>query len=119
MGKWLKRVRRGKASGRKAAQRPLDYANWLRGPLRSFVEETLLSPEANATEFFNPQGLREAVQDHLEGRQDATLFIGLALPFALWTRMFYTAATPSKPKILVEVHDDADAPQNKEMIPRY
>lgn len=75
----------------------LDYANWLRGPLRSFTEDTLLSPEANATGLFNPDGLREVVRDHTEGRQDATVFLGLALTFALWTRMFYTPTTPHRP----------------------
>jgi asparagine synthase (glutamine-hydrolysing) len=85
----------------------LDYSSWLRGPLRPFVEETLLSPEANATHLFNPDGLREVVRDHMEGRQDATVFLGLALPFALWTRMFYTPTAPHRPDVVAEVfsHD--------------
>jgi asparagine synthetase B (glutamine-hydrolysing) len=80
----------------------LDYSNWFRGPLRDFVEQTLLSPEANATKLFNPDGLCKIVRDHLEGRQNATVFLGLALAYALWTRMFYIPSTPTKPDIMVE-----------------
>lgn len=101
----VRRLTRGTLGlGRNAQPVPnsLDYSSWLRGPLRPFVEETLLSPEANATELFNPDGLSEVVRDHMEGRQDATLLLGLALPFALWTRMFYTPTTPLKPDIMVE-----------------
>ncbi len=95
-GQWLKRLRRA----HQPAPRSIDYPNWLRGALRPFVEATLLDPAVNATGLFDPHGLRQLVQAHMEGRQDATLFLGLALPFALWTRMFYTPATPVRPAIL-------------------
>ena len=90
----------------------LDYSDWLRGPLRPFVEETLLSPEANATNLFSPDGLREVVRGHMEGQQDATQFLGLALPFALWTRMFYTPTTPQRPDVLAKLHSNGQAAQN-------
>jgi asparagine synthase (glutamine-hydrolysing) len=77
-----------------------DYSTWLRGPLRSFVEASLLTPSANATGLFNPEGLVQVVRDHLENRRDATSFLGLALPFALWTRMFFTPETIQQPDII-------------------
>lgn len=83
-----------------------EYSNWLRGPLRTFVEETLLSPESNATGLFNPDGLRTLLQNHMDGKQDATIFLGLALPFAIWTRMFYLPTVPLKPKIMAEAQKD-------------
>jgi len=76
------------------------YSLWSRGPLRSFIEETLLSPEANATGLFDPDGLRTVVRDHMERRTDVTDFLGGALAIALWTRFFYAPSTPVRPSSL-------------------
>lgn len=70
----------------------------IRGTLRGFIEETLLSPEANATGLFDPEGLRTVLQEHMEGRVNITEFIGQALTFVLWTRLFFVPSTPARPR---------------------
>ncbi len=81
-----------------------NYSLWSREPLRSFIKETLLSPEANATGLFNPDGLRTIVRDHMESKRDVTGFIGQALAVALWTRLFYNPSTPIRPDSLEPDH---------------
>ena len=74
-----------------------DYGASSRGPWRSFIEDTLLSPDANATGLFNRSGLRTLVRDHMEGRENLTTFLGAALVIALWTRLFYVPPVPLQP----------------------
>jgi asparagine synthase (glutamine-hydrolysing) len=97
VGQWL----RGTSLGNHPLIRPrryyANYGAWTRGPLRSFIEDTLLSPEANATGLFDPQGLRTVIRDHMERRHSATDFLGVALTLALWTRLFYAPPTPVRP----------------------
>jgi hypothetical protein len=78
----------------------VSYSSWTRGPLRPFIEETLLSPESNATGLFDPEGLRTAIQDHMDRRVNLTEFLGRALSIALWTRFFYTPTSPIRPDSL-------------------
>jgi len=100
LGQWL----RSTSLGNHPLIRPRRYfANhvlWTRGPLRQFIEETLLSPEANATGLFDPDGLRAVIHAHMEGRQEFTWFLGGALALALWTRLFYLPSTPVRPSSL-------------------
>ena len=77
-----------------------DYSDWLRGPLRSFIEPILLSEEANASGLFDTDGLYGVVKDHFEGRLDITPFLGIVLPFILWTKMFYLPSIPRQPDLL-------------------
>lgn len=44
--------------------------DWLRGPLRPLVEETLFGGEPYPGGVFDRQGLREYWQEHLDGRRD-------------------------------------------------
>jgi len=97
LGQWLQGTSLGNHPLIRARRYYTNYSLWTRGPLRPFVEETLLSPEANATGLFNPDGLRALVRDHMEGRKDATAFLGGVLAIALWTRMFYAPSTPIRP----------------------
>jgi len=78
----------------------VDYSPWTRGPLRSFTEETLLSPEANCTGLFDPDGLRTTIRNHMEGRRDITGFLGRILAIALWPRLFYAPSAPVRPNNL-------------------
>ncbi len=74
-----------------------DYSGWFKGLLRPFVMDQLLDPQANATGLFDPDGLHELVLEHVEGRANHTNFLGRALAFAVWTRLFYRPATPVRP----------------------
>ncbi len=97
IGKWLRNTPFATVPLIRPRRYFADYSTWTRGPLRSFIEETLLSPELNSTGLFNPDGLQDVVRDHMEGRIDVTSFLGQALAVALWTRLFYTPATPIRP----------------------
>jgi hypothetical protein len=69
----------------------------LRHALRDFVEEMLLAPEANATDLFAQDGLRTAVEEYMEGHAKIDKFLGQAIAFSLWTRLFYMPSTPIRP----------------------
>jgi asparagine synthase (glutamine-hydrolysing) len=104
LGRWLRGTWLGNHSFIRPRRYFVDYVGPSRGSLRPFFEETLLSPDANATNLFHPDGLRTAIIDHMEGRQNLTDFLGKALAIALWTRLFYLPSTPIRPSGL-----DSDA----------
>jgi asparagine synthase (glutamine-hydrolysing) len=64
-----------------------DYEMWFRGILRSWVEETVLSEQALARGYFNPQAVRHIVAEHMAGT-DHTVRIGALLTLELWHRQF-------------------------------
>ncbi len=104
LGHWLRKTPLGNNSLIRTRRYYTKHSQWSRRPLQSFIEETLLSPEANAAGLFNPDGIRTIIREHMEGKRDVTVFIGQALAVALWTRLFYTPSTPIRPKSLVVDH---------------
>jgi asparagine synthase (glutamine-hydrolysing) len=73
------------------------HTSWSRGPIRPFIEETLFSPETEAIDIFEPDGLRAVMKDHMEGTLNLTEFLGATLSIALWARLFYLPVTPERP----------------------
>lgn len=65
-----------------------DYAAWLRGPLRPFVENTLFSPPALSRPYFEPAVLKQLVAEHMSGRRDRTQLISKLLTLELWHQLF-------------------------------
>ncbi|MEO8904883.1 MAG: asparagine synthase (glutamine-hydrolyzing) [Polyangiaceae bacterium] len=65
---------------------PLD--EWFRGPLRSFVNETLLAPDARATEWLDADTIKEICRAHVAGTRANGTAIWILLNFELWLRQF-------------------------------
>jgi asparagine synthetase B (glutamine-hydrolysing) len=97
LGRWLRKTPLRNHPLIRPRRYYVDYDGWTRGALRPFIEELLLSPESNAAGLFDPDGLRTVVMEHMEGKRDATSFIGQALAVALWMRLFYAPSTPVRP----------------------
>jgi len=62
--------------------------NWMRGELRSWVEDLLLSPRALKRGYFQPEALRQLVDGHLEGREDRSFQLWALLWLELWHQEF-------------------------------
>jgi asparagine synthase (glutamine-hydrolysing) len=62
--------------------------NWMRGELRSWVEDLLLSPRALKRGYFQPEALRQFVWAHLDGRQDQSFQLWALLWLELWHQEF-------------------------------
>jgi asparagine synthase (glutamine-hydrolysing) len=60
---------------------------WFRHQLRSYVEDTLLSPQARVRSYFEPEYIRTMFQAHVEGRQQHGDRLWVLLTFELWLRM--------------------------------
>jgi len=73
-------------------------AQWLRGPLRRYVEDTLLSPQALARGIFRPEAVRAIVRDHMTGRRDASGKIWSLLNVELWHRTWIDPEGEGNPK---------------------
>ena len=61
---------------------------WMRGELRSWVEDLLLSPRALKRGYFQPEALRQFVWAHLDGRQDQSFQLWALLWLELWHQEF-------------------------------
>ena len=63
-------------------------SNWMRGELRSWVEDLLLSPRALKRGYFQPEALRQLVWAHLAGRQEQSYQVWSLLWLELWHQEF-------------------------------
>ncbi len=71
---------------------PIDH--WFRGELRSLVEESLLSPQSLARGYFNPQVIRELVDQHTSGQFDHSYRLWSLMVLEHWHRTFLDPASP-------------------------
>lgn len=62
--------------------------NWMRNELKDFVISTLLSKKALERGFFNPEFIKEIINQHLLRKQNNTLKLGTLLIFELWNQLF-------------------------------
>jgi len=70
---------------------------WFRGPLRAFVEETLLSERALARGLFRPEYVRALVREHMAGRRDLSSKLWSLLNVELWHRIWIDGERPQGP----------------------
>lgn len=71
---------------------PIDH--WFRGELRSLVEESLLSPRSLARGYFNPQVIREMIDQHVSGQFDHAYRLWNLICLEHWHRTFIDPASP-------------------------
>jgi asparagine synthase (glutamine-hydrolysing) len=69
--------------------------DWLRGPLRPLVEETLFQRPLYPAGLFNQQGLRAYWEDHLSGRRDCKWGIWTLLALQWWGCSLASHVAPS------------------------
>ena len=66
--------------------------NWMRNELKDFVISTLLSKKATERGFFNPEFIKEIINQHLSRKQNNTLKLGTLITFELWNQLFVDRA---------------------------
>jgi asparagine synthase (glutamine-hydrolysing) len=62
--------------------------DWMRGDLRSWMEDLLLSPRSLKRGYFQPEALRQVVDRHLEGQEDRSFELWALLWLELWHQEF-------------------------------
>jgi asparagine synthase (glutamine-hydrolysing) len=72
-------------------------AGWLRGGLRSMVEDVVLSERALRRGYLEPSAVCALVADHLAGRVDRAKQLWALLALELWHRAFIDAPEPLSP----------------------
>jgi asparagine synthase (glutamine-hydrolysing) len=71
-----------------------DYARWYRTILRPWLEEVLLDERTLARGYYDGEGLRRLIEEHMSGRHDRSIQFGLLLTFELWNRLFIDGERP-------------------------
>jgi asparagine synthase (glutamine-hydrolysing) len=66
----------------------LPLIHWIRGELKEEFMEVLLEPQTLQRGYFNPQSIRELLEEHWRGRRDHSAEIWMLLMFELWHRNF-------------------------------
>jgi asparagine synthase (glutamine-hydrolysing) len=69
-------------------------ASWFRGDSIEYVRELLLDRDARLYEFFEPEGVRSLVEEHLDGRENRRLLLWSMLCFEQWCRIFLGGERP-------------------------
>jgi asparagine synthase (glutamine-hydrolysing) len=88
----LKKVGKELLPGENLKRRKMGFGipvgSWMRGELRPYLEEVLLSPRARARGYFRPQAVRQLLRAHVEGKQDYSFQLWALLWLELWHREF-------------------------------
>jgi asparagine synthase (glutamine-hydrolysing) len=113
-GKLMKVLGRDYWTWLQRRQRSMNYGEWLRGPLRGFVESMLLSESSDRVGLFCRAGLRQVVNAHLSGQRDFTAFMGSLLTFELWSRMFAPPGPPRRPETVLYTLGDGRSAQGEQ-----
>lgn len=74
---------------KKGFTNPID--KWLRGSMRDYIGDCLLSEQAAVNRYFEPAYIRELVADHKAKRQNYLRHIYLLISFELWHQKFLPA----------------------------
>lgn len=61
---------------------------WFRGPLKEFVTDTVLAPDARCTTWLDPKVVAEICQGHLSGTRSNGTAVWILLNFELWLRHY-------------------------------
>jgi asparagine synthase (glutamine-hydrolysing) len=77
---------------KKGFANPIDQ--WLRGRMRRYVGDCLLSDSAAVNRYFDRRFIRQMVADHEAGRQDYLRHIYLLISFELWHNRFLASFSP-------------------------
>jgi asparagine synthase (glutamine-hydrolysing) len=72
---------------------------WLRGALRSQVEERLLSEGSACRTYFRPTAVRRLLDEHASGRHDHKRILFSILTFELWHEQFVAPARWHSPSL--------------------
>ena len=89
VGKWALREVLYKYVPRELIERPkagfaIPIGQWLRGPLRDWAEELLAENKLRAEGYLEPQRIRKAWGEHLNGKHDHTHKLWAVLMFQAW-----------------------------------
>lgn len=71
-----------------------NYPVWFRTVLRPWLEDTLLSERTLSRGYYNREGIRQLIEQHMSKRYDRTIQFGLLLTFELWNRIFVDGDRP-------------------------
>ncbi len=88
----LKRVGAGLLPPETLTRRKMGFGvpvgRWMRGELRSWMEDLLLSPRALKRGYFEADALRQLMWGHVDGREDHSFKLWALLWLELWHREF-------------------------------
>ncbi|MFH1335930.1 MAG: asparagine synthase-related protein [Candidatus Zixiibacteriota bacterium] len=65
-----------------------DYDDWMRYDLKDFLISILLNERFLSRGYFNPDYVKQMLEQHLSGRQNLSTRIGALLTFELWHQLF-------------------------------
>ena len=68
----------------------VDYNDWMSNnkKLRHYIYDTLLSQKALNRNYFNPDYVKQIIENHMSAKKNNAEIIGLLLTFELFNRMF-------------------------------
>jgi asparagine synthase (glutamine-hydrolysing) len=64
------------------------YQNWLKGPLKSFMEEIFNDPKIIKLNIFNQHRLKECMHEHCSGKRDWGFLLWKMMNLCLWLNLY-------------------------------
>ena len=88
----------------------LPLKHWMRHELKDLILTVLLDRTTLERGYFNPQGVRQLLDEHFQERRDHSARIWRLLMFELWHRNFLSQIQPDQvtamPAAAVSIHED-------------
>ena len=72
----------------------IPFGTWFRNELKGFLRETLLSDKALKRPYFNPEGVRRMVEEHIAGKAVHTHRLWNMVVFEMWNKVFVDGERP-------------------------
>jgi asparagine synthase (glutamine-hydrolysing) len=79
--------------GRRKQGFGVPIAQWLRGPLRPLLEETLAAERVRRIGLFAPESVGRLVSEHVAGHRDHRRALWILLVFELWREAYLPGAS--------------------------
>ncbi|MEE9116584.1 MAG: asparagine synthase (glutamine-hydrolyzing) [Thermoplasmata archaeon] len=76
---------------------PVPIATWFRTDLKSYLYDTLLSPDARKRGFLNAEYVEKILDKHMRGVRNHSDKLWCLLNFELWNRLYIDPEKPTRP----------------------
>jgi len=67
------------------------YSNWLKGPLKDYMQQVLTDPLLKENNIFNSSQINKCINEHCNGKRDFGFLLWKSMHLAIWVSKYNVA----------------------------